>query len=100
MARIKKNEDVDMASVGMQEASVMSEGMQATEALGSEETVTEALGSEETVTEIPEMADKLLKVFDDYQELYIDTKGGVYTKDSQPNIREGAILYQNPHYKQ
>lgn len=90
MARIKKNEDVDMASEGMQEASVMSEGMQATE----------VLDTEETVTEIPEMADKLLNVFDDYQELYIDTKGGVYTKDSQPNIREGAILYQNPHYKQ
>lgn len=90
MARIKKNEDVDMASEGMQEASVMSEEVQATE----------VLDTEETVTEIPEMADKLLKVFDDYQELYIDTKGGVYTKDSQPNIREGAILYQNPHYKQ
>lgn len=90
MARIKKNEDIDMASEGMREASVMSEEVQATE----------VLDTEETVTEIPEMADKLLKVFDDYQELYIDTKGGVYTKDSQPNIREGAILYQNPHYKQ
>jgi hypothetical protein len=51
-------------------------------------------------TPVPEPTRLLLQKFPNYQELYIDAKGGVYTKDTQPNLVTEAILYQNPYYKQ
>lgn len=51
-------------------------------------------------TEIPEFVKKLLQKYPNYSALYVDTKGGVFTKDTQPNLIKDAILYQNPYYKQ
>lgn len=53
---------------------------------------------EEVPANIPEIADKLLQVWPDYESLYIDDQGGVYDSDTQPNIRGEAILYKNKYY--
>lgn len=39
----------------------------------------------------------ILKVYPQYKELYIDSKGGVYATDTNQNIRGNAILYKNPY---
>lgn len=43
---------------------------------------------------------ELLQKYPGYPALYIDSKGGVFTEDAQPNWVKDAILYQNPYYKQ
>lgn len=55
---------------------------------------------EVTVSTIPDFADKLLKEYSNYSELYIDNKGGVFPSGTQHNLIEKAILYRNPYYKQ
>lgn len=50
--------------------------------------------------EIPEFVKELLQKYPGYPALYIDSKGGVFTVDAQPNWVKDAILYQNPYYKQ
>lgn len=56
--------------------------------------------SEETVKEkeIPEFVRRILKIYSNYDELYIDAKGGVYTKGTQPSAVGSAILYKNPYF--
>lgn len=54
----------------------------------------------EVTGELPKHVKKLLETYSKYAALYIDTKGGVYTEETQPNLRGDAILYQNPYYKQ
>lgn len=53
----------------------------------------------EEVKDIPDAVDKLLKCYPNYSALYIDSKGGVFPKGTQPNLVKDAILYQNPYYK-
>lgn len=48
---------------------------------------------------IPINARILLEVFHNYDELYVDRLGGLYTKDTKPELRGAAILYKNPYYK-
>ena len=50
--------------------------------------------------EIPEFVKEPLQKYPGYPALYIDSKGGVFTADAQPNWVKDAILYQNPYYKQ
>lgn len=50
--------------------------------------------------EIPEFVKELLQKYPGYPALYIDSKGGVFTEDAQPNWVKDAILYQNPYYNQ
>ena len=47
---------------------------------------------------IPAAADRILKIYPSYPELYIGSKGEVYTADTKPHIRGGAILYKNPYF--
>lgn len=54
---------------------------------------------EAPVTELPEQVKKLLSAYSNYAALYIDSKGGVYTEDTQHNLVGDAILYRNPYYK-
>lgn len=42
---------------------------------------------------------KILKCFKQYEWLYVDNHGGVYTKDSKPCVRRNAVLYKNPYYE-
>ena len=43
--------------------------------------------------EIPEFVKELLQKYPGYPALYIDSKGGVFTADAQPNWVKDAILY-------
>lgn len=49
--------------------------------------------------EIPEYADRILKAFSHYPQLYIDTQGGTFTVDTPAVFRSKATLYTNPHHK-
>lgn len=71
------------------------------ESMAGTESKQEATDTEitEEVVEIPGYADALLKAYHNYAELYIDSKEGTYTKDTQPQFVEKAILYKNPYYK-
>lgn len=40
----------------------------------------------------------ILKIYPQYESLYIDSKGGVFTTDTNQNIRGKAILYKNPYH--
>lgn len=51
------------------------------------------------VEDIPAHIDHILSLFPDYDELYVDAKGGVYPKDTKPELVGDAILYKNK-YKQ
>lgn len=53
-----------------------------------------------SATELPKYVEKILTGYPNYEELYIDGKGGVYVKGTQQNIVKDAILYKNPYYKQ
>ena len=59
----------------------------------STESVTEQL----MVTHVPDSIDGVLAAFSNYQELYIDRFGSVYT--TKPTDSSAAILYKNPHYQ-
>lgn len=42
----------------------------------------------------------VLQVFPNYEQLYVDKQGGVYTPDTPENLREMATLYKNPYFIQ
>lgn len=62
--------------------------------------VNQANADSSASVEIPEYVQKILASYPNYPCLYIDVKGGVYPKHTQPNLVSDAILYQNPYYKQ
>lgn len=66
----------------------------------SNETGTQAKA--ETRTEIKPEAHVLsvLQAFSNYEQLYIDKQGGIYTPDTPEHLREMATLYKNPYYTQ
>ena len=43
--------------------------------------------------------DKILKMYPQYAELYIDSKGGVYTVNTPDPVRGKAKLYKNKYHK-
>lgn len=49
--------------------------------------------------DIPVQADRILRTFSRYPELYIDFQGGTYTVDTPPAFRSNATLYKNPYHK-
>ena len=120
MARKKKTQDPEDESVQTQETTntpdipdTLNEttagdnveeqrGIESDSTMVTEELPDEGTDMEEILpsTPVPEPTRQLLQKFPNYQELYIDSKGGVYTKDTQPNLVTEAILYQNPYYKQ
>lgn len=42
---------------------------------------------------------KALKLFSNYERLYVNSAGGTFTEDTKLPAGEAAILYQNPYYK-
>lgn len=48
--------------------------------------------------DIPDFAKKLLKLYDDCEELFVSPSGSVFTPDTKPAIRGNAILYKNPYF--
>ena len=63
----------------------------------AEETV-ETVEVEAATEDIPEAAKRILKLFYNLPELYITNAGRVFTPESKPSLRDGAILYKNPFY--
>lgn len=53
----------------------------------------------ETPAEIPAHVRALLQKFPEYEALYIDADGGMYTPNVAPAIRKGAVLYRNPYHQ-
>ena len=47
--------------------------------------------------DIPEYVDQILKMYPNYEKLYIDNKKGVYTSDHNKSIE--SKLYTNPYHK-
>lgn len=52
-----------------------------------------------TVQELPDNIQRILKLYHNMSELYIDKFGGVFTPDTKPSIRGKAVLYKNHFYK-
>lgn len=48
--------------------------------------------------EVPEYVDKILKMYADYEELYVSNKGGVFTVGTPEHIRGNAVLYKNKYF--
>lgn len=90
MARKKSTEEVAVEAQEMQ---------QAEEATQTSENTEEEVAVEASATELPEQVKKLLSAYSNYAALYIDSKGGVYTENTQHNLVGDAILYRNPYYK-
>lgn len=42
----------------------------------------------------------VLQAFPNYEQLYIDKQGGIYTPDTLEHLREMATLYKNPYFIQ
>lgn len=42
----------------------------------------------------------VLQAFPNYEQLYLDKQGGIYTPDTPENLREMATLYKNPYFTQ
>lgn len=90
MARKKSTEEVAVEAQEMQ---------QADEATQISENTEEEVAVEASATELPEQVKKLLSAYSNYAALYIDSKSGVYTENTQHNLVGDAILYRNPYYK-
>lgn len=52
-----------------------------------------------TVQELSDNIQRILKLYSNMSELYIDKFGGVFTPDTKASIRGKAVLYKNPFYK-
>ena len=98
MAR-KKNEELQDVVVNEQveetveQETELKEPVEETDVEHTEELV------EETLPEPSEFVLKFLKMYDNHPELYVDSKGGVYSESTQPQQVGNAILYKNPYYK-
>lgn len=90
MARKKSTEEAVVEAQEMQQTEEAAQTLENTE----KEAAVEA-----PVTELPEQVKKLLGTYPNYAALYIDSKGGIYTEDTQHNLVGDAILYRNPYYK-
>lgn len=49
------------------------------------------------IDKLPDYAQKAFKLYPDADELYIDSKGGVFPKGTQPALVGSAILFKNPN---
>lgn len=92
MARPKKIEGTDGSVLNAEEADVKPQEDQGTSNPGDAE------GQEPEPVQIPKHIDDVLKVYPQYQNLYVDDKGGAYTEETTETLRGEARLYKNPHY--
>ena len=87
MARPKKIEETEGSVLNVREADVKQPEGQDTSVSKNTEPV-----------QIPKHIDDVLKVYPQYQNLYVDDKGGAYTEETAESLRGEAKLYKNPHY--
>lgn len=48
---------------------------------------------------IDEQVRQILKVYPNYESLYVDRHGSSYTPDTPAMLRKEAVLYKNPFYQ-
>lgn len=48
---------------------------------------------------IDEQVRQILKVYPNYENLYVDRHGSSYAPDTPAMLRKGAVLYKNPFYQ-
>ena len=92
MARPKKIEETEGSVLNVREADVK-------QPEGQDTSVSENTEDQESEpVQIPKPIDDVLKVYPQYQNLYVDDKGGAYTEETAESLRGEAKLYKNPHY--
>ena len=91
MARPKKIEETEGSVLNVREADVK-------QPEGQDTSVSENTEDQESEpVQIPKHIDDVLKVYPQYQNLYVDDKGGLYGRNRR-SLRGEAKLYKNPHY--
>lgn len=106
MARAKNTQDVTDENKGP-EVIQDSQSKPTDAEINKSESVTEsqqeAAESQQATSEvkevvIPDNVIKVLKMYPNYKELWVDTQGGVYTTNCKNVNKNKAVLYQNPYY--
>lgn len=64
------------------------------------ETTQEPTNEPKVEVEVPENVKNVLKLYPNIKEMYVDDKGGVYTKPVPEHLIKDVPLYQNPYFKQ
>lgn len=83
---------------------ITSEEDKSNEIIKIEGTITPSEKPNDTSTEsepqikLEKHIEDILKIYPQYESLYIDSEGGVFTTDTNQNIRGKAILYKNPYH--
>ena len=54
---------------------------------------------EEATDEVDEVVDKVLRLYPQYESLYVDSKGFVFTEGTSKAMRGNAKLYKNKYFK-
>lgn len=54
---------------------------------------------EETANEVDEIVDKILSLYPQYESLYVDSNGFVFTEGTSKAMRGNAKLYKNKYFK-
>ena len=92
MARPKKIEETEGSVLNARKADVkLPEGQDTSVSENTEDQESEPV-------QIPKHIDDVLKVYPQYQNLYVGDKGGAYTEETTESLRGEAKLYKNPHY--
>lgn len=101
MARVKTDKELEQERVekAVVETSPVQDTAASQEKEQAAETKVEDTAKETAQEEIPTWIDKILKSFKNFDELYINKNGGVFTKGSPKNLVASATLYKNPYYK-
>lgn len=101
MARVKTDKELEQEKVekAVVETSTVQDTAASQEKEQAAETKVEDTAKETAQEEIPTWIDKILKSFKNFDELYINKNGGVFTKGSPKNLVASATLYKNPYYK-
>ena len=101
MARVKTDKELEQEKVekAVVETSPVQDTATSQEKEQAAETKVEDTAKETAQEEIPTWIDKILKSFKNFDELYINKNGGVFTKGSPKNLVASATLYKNPYYK-
>ena len=54
---------------------------------------------DETANEVDEIVDKILSLYPQYESLYVDSNGFVFTEGTSKAMRGNAKLYKNKYFK-
>lgn len=106
MARAKNTQvvtDENKGSEVIQDSQLKPTDAEINKSESATESQQEATESQQATSEvkevvIPDNVIKVLKMYPNYKELWVDTQGGVYTTNCKNVNKNKAVLYQNPYY--